>query len=73
MTLARVGVTLTAAPKKGTVAITDGFRKTTGSRADLLGDSRRCACGHRYWPIGDGALGFWTAMREVFPATREQR
>ena len=23
--------------------------------------------------VGDGALGFWKAMREVFPATREQR
>jgi len=23
--------------------------------------------------IGDGALGFWGALREVFPATREQR
>jgi hypothetical protein len=23
--------------------------------------------------VGDGALGFWKAVREVFPATREQR
>jgi putative transposase len=23
--------------------------------------------------VGDGALGFWVALREVFPATREQR
>jgi len=23
--------------------------------------------------VGDGALGFWAALREVFPATREQR
>ena len=23
--------------------------------------------------IGDGALGFWTALREVFATTREQR
>jgi transposase-like protein len=23
--------------------------------------------------VGDGALGFWTALREVFPTTREQR
>jgi transposase-like protein len=23
--------------------------------------------------VGDGALGFWAAMREVFPETREQR
>jgi putative transposase len=22
---------------------------------------------------GDGALGFWAALREIFPATREQR
>lgn len=23
--------------------------------------------------IGDGALGFWAALREVYPTTREQR
>jgi len=23
--------------------------------------------------VGDGALGFWGALREVFPPTREQR
>ncbi len=23
--------------------------------------------------VGDGALGFWAAVREVFPDTREQR
>jgi putative transposase len=23
--------------------------------------------------VGDGALGLWRALREVFPATREQR
>jgi len=23
--------------------------------------------------VGDGALGFWGALREVFPTTREQR
>ena len=23
--------------------------------------------------VGDGALGFWAALREVFPETREQR
>jgi hypothetical protein len=22
--------------------------------------------------VGDGALGFWAALREVFPETREQ-
>ena len=23
--------------------------------------------------VGDGALGFWTALRDVFPETKEQR
>ena len=23
--------------------------------------------------VGDGALGFWKALRQVFPTTREQR
>ena len=30
-------------------------------------------CAPRFWPSGDGALGFWGALREVFPETRAQR
>ncbi len=59
--------------RKELVAITDGYRESTESWADLLRDCRRRGMTAPVLAIGDGALGFWNAMREVFPATREQR
>ena len=43
------------------------------SWADLLRDCRRRGMTAPVLAVGDGALGFWKAVREVFPATREQR
>ena len=54
--------------------MTDGFRESTESWRELLLDLKRR--GLKQDPklaIGDGALGFWTALREVFATTREQR
>jgi putative transposase len=59
--------------RKELVALTDGFRESTESWADLLRDCRRRGITAPALAVGDGALGFWKAMREVFPATREQR
>jgi transposase-like protein len=59
--------------RKELVAITDGYRESTESWADLLRDCRRRGMTAPVLAVGDGALGFWKAMREVFPATREQR
>jgi putative transposase len=58
---------------KELVALTDGYRESTESWADLLRDCRRRGTTTPVLAVGDGALGFWKAMREVFPATREQR
>jgi transposase-like protein len=55
------------------IAITDGFRESTDSWADLLRDCRRRGMTAPVLAVGDGALGFWKAVREVFPDTREQR
>lgn len=55
------------------VALTDGFRESTESWTDLLRDCRRRGKRAPVLAVGDGALGFWTAVREVFPDTREQR
>jgi putative transposase len=41
--------------------------------ADLLRDCRRRGTTAPMLAVGDGAPGFWKAVREVFPATREQR
>ena len=43
------------------------------SWADLLRDCKRRGMRAPVLAVGDGALGFWKALREVFPDTREQR
>ena len=58
---------------KELVALADGFRESTESWADLLRSCRRRGMTAPVLAVGDGALGFWKALREVFPATREQR
>jgi putative transposase len=59
--------------RKELVALADGYRESTESWADLLRDCRRRGMTAPVLAVGDGALGFWKAVREVFPATREQR
>ncbi|WP_018639424.1 IS256 family transposase [Parafrankia elaeagni] len=58
--------------RKELVALTDGYRESTGSWADLLRDCARRGMSAPVLAVGDGALGFWAALREVFPATAEQ-
>jgi transposase-like protein len=58
---------------KELVAIADGYRESTASWADLLRDLKRRGMRAPVLAVGDGALGFWGALREVFPATRDQR
>lgn len=59
--------------RKELVAISDGYRESTESWADLLRDCRRRGMTAPVLAVGDGALGFWRALRDVFPQTREQR
>ena len=61
---------------KELVAVSDGYRESKASWREILLDLKRR--GLKEGPklaIGDGALGFWAALREVFPGptTREQR
>jgi putative transposase len=58
---------------KELVAIADGYRESTESWADLLRDLKRRGMRAPVLAVGDGALGFWGALREVFPDTRAQR
>jgi len=58
---------------KELVAVGDGFRESTESWAEVLRDLKRRGMRAPMLAIGDGALGFWGALREVFPETREQR
>jgi transposase-like protein len=58
---------------KELVALADGYRESTESWADLLRDCKRRGMRAPVLAVGDGALGFWAALRDVFPDTREQR
>lgn len=58
---------------KELVALADGYRESTESWAELLRDCRQRGMRAPILAIGDGALGFWAAVRDVFPATRGQR
>ena len=51
----------------------DGTRESADDWAELLRELRRRGMGAPVVMVGDGALGLWRALREVFPATREQR
>src|ERR671912_1759046 len=59
--------------RKELVAVADGTRESTDDWAELLRDLRRRGMGAPVVMVGDGALGLWRALVEVFPATREQR
>jgi transposase-like protein len=55
-------------------------KKVLPGKLEACGMSSRCWQRYRWrgmvapvLAVGDGALGFWSALREVFPATREQR
>jgi transposase-like protein len=58
---------------KELVAISDGYRESTESWACLLRDLKKRGMRAPELAVGDGALGFWSAVRDVFPETRHQR
>jgi transposase-like protein len=58
---------------KELVALADGLRESSESWADLLRDWKRRGMRAPVLAVGDGALGFWKAIRDVLPETREQR
>ena len=61
------------------IAVTDGSRESQPSGRELLPDlpPRDVVLGGLtiapQLVVGDGALGFWPALSEVFPATRQPR
>ena len=59
--------------RKELVALADGYRESVESWADLLRDCARRGMRAPVLAIGDGALGFWGALREVFPQASTQR
>jgi transposase-like protein len=60
--------------RKELIALTDGYRESADSWRELLRDVQQR--GLKTSPkvaTGDGALGFWAALREIYPSTQEQR
>lgn len=64
----------TAEGRKELIAVADGYRESEQSWYELLRDvkQRGLAIAPKL-ATGDGALGFWKALRKVYPATRMQR
>ena len=58
---------------KEVIALEDGYRESTESWLSLLRDLERRGMPAPKLATGDGALGFWAALRQVYPETEEQR
>jgi transposase-like protein len=57
---------------KELLAVEDGYRESTESWAGVMRDLKRRGLNEPKLVIGDGALGIWAALRDVFPAARKQ-
>ena len=58
---------------KELMALEDGYRESAESWASVLRDLSRRGLRAPVMAIGDGALGFWAAVRDVWPETTPQR
>jgi transposase-like protein len=58
---------------KELIAVEDGYRESTESWRTALRDLKRRGMQAPVVAVGDGALGFWAAVRDVWPTTQEQR
>lgn len=58
---------------KEVIALDDGYRESTESWLTLLRDLKARGMNDPKLAMADGALGFWAALRQVFPETEEQR
>jgi transposase-like protein len=57
---------------KELLAVEDGYRESTESWAAVLRDLRDRGLNAPRLVIGDGALGTWAALRDVYPGARRQ-
>ena len=70
---ALVIVGVNARGQKKYLAIEDGVRESTQSWREVLLSLKSRGMNTPKLAIGDGAMGFWAALEEVFPQTRQQR
>src|SRR3954467_11245190 len=57
---------------KELLAVEDGYRESTESWASVMRDLKARGLNEPRLVIGDGALGTWAALRDVFPGARRQ-
>lgn len=69
--LVMVGVTRDG--RKELLALEDGYRESTEAWLDLLRSLKKRGMPAPALAVGDGALGFWAALAEVYPETAVQR
>jgi putative transposase len=70
---ALVIVGVNARGQKQFLAIEDGVRESTQSWREVLLSLKSRGMNAPKLAIGDGAMGFWAAMDEVFPTSSQQR
>jgi len=58
---------------KELLAVEDGYRESTESWSGVFRDLKRRGLNEPTLVVGDGALGAWAALRDVFPGAGEQR
>jgi transposase-like protein len=59
--------------EKELLAVEDGYRESTESWAGVFRGMKRRGLNEPCLVVGDGALGAWAALRDVFPGAGEQR
>jgi transposase-like protein len=70
---ALVVIGVSARGKKTFLIIEDGVRESTQSWREVLLKLRGRGMNPPKLAIGDGAMGFWAALEEIYPTTRQQR
>lgn len=68
-----VVIGVNARGEKHFLAIEDGVRESTQSWREVLLGLKSCGLTAPRLAVGDGAMGFWAALEEIFPTTRQQR
>ncbi len=58
---------------KELLAVEDGYRESTESWSGVFRDLKRRGLNEPKLVVGDGALGAWAALRDVYPSAGEQR
>ena len=68
-----VAIGVKADGHKVVLAVTSGYRESTASWRALLRDLKARGMNEPRLVVGDGNLGLWSALRNIFPGAEEQR